>query len=288
MRWYLSLILVLAMLLVPVAALAEDPPPDETPVTEETPVVEETPIADEIPAVEETPVTEEIPAVEETPADEESVPVEEAPVVEQSPSTGDTVEGPALLFSEDFTTNSKRWNTTPKDNLRMFLQDGQYHMAVGKNDRIAQEVWSVLPGGKTFGDFVLQVEAAQVSGPDRNNYGVVFRHKDGNNYYKVVVSPIGAYRLYKYVDGTFIDIAGWTRSPAINLGTAVNVIKIAAKGHKFTLYVNGVELGTYTDTSLASGKIDLMAGTWNTNKAQAATNEGTEVAFDNLQVWEAK
>ncbi|MCL5025477.1 MAG: hypothetical protein M1531_03145 [Chloroflexi bacterium] len=59
-------------------------------------------------------------------------------------------------------------------------------------------------------------------------------------------------------------------------------------GHTLTFYVNGVELGTYTDTSFASGKINLMAGTWNLNKADAATNEGTEAVFDNLQVWEAR
>lgn len=92
MRWYLSLILILAMLFLPIVARAEDPLPDETTVTEETPALEETPVTEEIPAVDEVPVAEE-PVVEEVPASEEPVTEEEPALTEEAP--GATEPAPA-------------------------------------------------------------------------------------------------------------------------------------------------------------------------------------------------
>jgi len=103
---------------------------------------------------------------------------------------------------------------------------------------ISQEViFSALD--RKFTDMDLSVTAREVSGPDDNQYGVVFRFRDHNNYYAFFISGDGYYSLVKRENGVLRDISTWGESEAIAVGKAANTIRIVAQGDAFRFYVNG-------------------------------------------------
>jgi len=53
---------------------------------------------------------------------------------------------------------------------------------------------------------------------------------------------------------------------------------VACDGDRFTFYVNGEKLGTYTDNAFAAGDVGLAAG-----KFEEAGD--VHISFDNLKVW---
>lgn len=103
---------------------------------------------------------------------------------------------------------------------------------------ISQEViFSALD--RKFTDMDLSVTARVISGPDDNQYGVVFRFRDHDNYYAFFISGDGYYSLVKRENGALRDISTWGESDAIALGQASNTIRIVAQGDAFQFYVNG-------------------------------------------------
>ncbi|MBN2353072.1 MAG: DUF1080 domain-containing protein [Spirochaetales bacterium] len=109
-----------------------------------------------------------------------------------------------------------------------------------------------------FTDFAFEVKASKATGTLNNPVGVWFRCIDGNNGYCFNVAPDGEYSLWKMVGGSATAIASWASSSAILPGlNAWNTLKVTAGGSSLSIYVNDTLLGTYTDTSFASGKIGL-------------------------------
>ena len=103
---------------------------------------------------------------------------------------------------------------------------------------ISQEViFSALD--RKFTDIDLSVTAREVSGPDDNQYGVVFRFRDHDNYYAFFISGDGYYSLVKRENGVLRDISTWGESDAIAVGKGANIIRIVAQGDAFRFYVNG-------------------------------------------------
>ena len=92
---------------------------------------------------------------------------------------------------------------------------------------------------RKFTDMDLRVTARQLSGPDDNQFGVVFRYRDHNNYYAFFISGDGYYSLVKRKDGVLTDISTWGRSDAIAVGQAANAIRVVAQGDAFRFFVNG-------------------------------------------------
>jgi hypothetical protein len=108
-------------------------------------------------------------------------------------------------------------------------------------------------------DFVYKARLRMTSGDSGRAYGIRFRSDGTNeNRYGLNISNTGSYLFYKQVGGGFSSISGWTSSPAINTGFGVwNTLKVEANGNSFTLYCNGTQLGTWTDSSLTAGKPGL-------------------------------
>lgn len=103
---------------------------------------------------------------------------------------------------------------------------------------ISQEViFSELD--RTFNDMDLTVTARGISGPDDNQYGVVFRYRDNANYYAFFISGDGYYSLVKRENGVLRDISTWNMSDAILTGQDANTIRIVALGDEFRFFVNG-------------------------------------------------
>jgi hypothetical protein len=192
------------------------------------------------------------------------------------PTTMPAVAKGALLFSDDFTNNSAGWHTNADESAARSIDGGQYHVVVSKTSWLA---WGTPGADRRFQDFVLEVAANPVEGPESNGYGVLFRYSDNRNFYSLELSSVRAYRFHKKENDNWVTMTEWIKSGAIKGGNQVNTIRIAATGNSFSFYVNDTPLGTYADDSFASGNIALFAGTYK--------EAGVHVTFDELKIWEA-
>ncbi len=188
--------------------------------------------------------------------------------------------GPALTplpFTEDFSTTNNSWKTASDEAIKISQQDGALHFTINDLDTIA---WST-PKDKRFGDFVLDVDATQVDGPNDNTYGVIFRYQDDRNFYRLDISGDGYFAVFKRKDGTWNKVQDYTETPAVQQGNATNHLQVIAKGNQFTFNVNGQVVKTFSDSDFGNGNVGVTAGT-------LFDNAGVHIAFDNLTVSEVK
>ena len=188
--------------------------------------------------------------------------------------------GPALTplpYADDFSNPDGGWKTAGDEAIKISVQDGALHFTIDDLDTIA---WST-PKDKRFGDFVLDVDAIQVDGPDDNTYGVIFRYQDDRNFYRIDISGDGYFAVLKRKDGVWTKVQDYVETPAVKQGNAVNHLQVIAKGNQFTFNVNGETVKTISDGDFSSGDIGVTAGT-------LFDNAGVHIAFDNVSVSEVK
>lgn len=178
----------------------------------------------------------------------------------------------AVLFSEDFSVPSDRWDIYPGD-ARYF------NGAILVRDNIGGGSIFV-PYDRTFSDQSIRVETTLVGGTDDNWQTVACRFSPGANYYDLGISADGYYMLDVWVNGRRLSKSiGPTRSPHIRLGrNAVNVLQVDCVGDLLTLTVNGKVLAQLRDDHHTSGNIALSVN--------ALAGRFSEVAFDNLLVYQ--
>ena len=63
---------------------------------------------------------------------------------------------------------------------------------------------------------------------------------------------------------------------AIHTGDAANYVRVVCNGSTLTLYVNGQQVDSVTDTTFTEGDVGLIAGTFD--------SPDVEIAFDNFVV----
>jgi hypothetical protein len=185
----------------------------------------------------------------------------------QQPASGET------LFEDDFSNLTSGWDRiTDTDGLTDYV-DGKYKITVNIADT---DVWA--NPGKKFDNVVIKVTAAKVSGTDDNDYGVICRYVDSNNFYFFVISSDGYYGIGKVKDGKhqLVNREEMLPSEAIRRGEGNNTLQAVCDGSTLSFYVNGELLDTQTDAEFMTGDVGLIAGTFG--------EAGVEVTFDDFRV----
>ena len=177
-----------------------------------------------------------------------------------------------LLYSDDFSDPESGWDIREADDASTVYQNGAYHITVNDIDWVA---WGNPYA--YFTDFVLEVEATQVSGTDDNDVGVLLRYVDVDNFYRFEISGDGYYSFDLMEDDEWTTLIDWTDTPAIRQGNSTNTITVVCDGDLFTFYVNGEYLDECRDGTFAEGDIGLLAGT--------IEEAPVHIAFDNVRVY---
>jgi hypothetical protein len=181
--------------------------------------------------------------------------------------------GASLPWSDDFSSLGD-WQAESDAAAQVSISEGVLRIHVSAANQLA---WA--SAGRDLKDFHLTVEATQVAGPDDNEYGVLVRMQDAENFYRLSISGDGFFLVTKFVDGRQELISSnWLPAEAINLGEATNTIEAICRGDELTLVVNGVELARLQDGQFDHGDIGLYAGTF--------YETGVEIVFDDLLVTE--
>jgi len=189
-----------------------------------------------------------------------------------SPSVQQAASG-ETLFEDNFSNPTSGWDRIQDNDGKTDYVDGKYRIAVNTSDT---DVWA--NPGKKYGDVSLQVVAAKVSGTDDNDYGLICRYVDSENFYFLVISSDGYYGIGKVKDGKHILVNREEMLPSedIRKGEESNTIRADCVGSTLSLSVNGKLLDTQQDSEFLTGDVGLLAGTFG--------EAGVEVEFDDFKV----
>lgn len=214
----------------------------------------------------------------------ESVPTATPPPTETAapePTAAPTTPSPAdaaaptglPAFADDF-SQPGAWSLGEDAVQRTELVDGQFAFTLKEPDqfrflyditRRARNFYAALTGRGAACQF-------------RDRYGLIFRVRDGANYYQFEVDCDGRYRLAKVVDGTLTALKDWTPDPAVAAGPgAVNALAVRAEGDQLTVFVNGARVFEAADASFAEGSFGLYVG--------SSPAAGFTALFDDFRVW---
>ena len=185
-----------------------------------------------------------------------------------------TAEG-NILFSDDFSDNSKKWDQVNDTARSTDYFNGAYRITVNE---LSIDVWAI-PWKQSFTDAHLEVDATKNGGPDDNIFGVICRYIDADQFYYGVISSDGFYGIMKMTadDGLLLGRKNMAESSVIDRGSASNHIRFDCVGSNLTLHVNGTQVDQQTDTEYTAGNVGVLAGSFK--------EAGTDILFDNFFVY---
>lgn len=179
-----------------------------------------------------------------------------------------------ILFQDDFSSTSSGWSDLYRDDSGMTDYDqGGFRIQVLESNF---DYWA--NPNLSFTDTIVEVDAKKIGGPDDNDFGLICRYSDVENFYFLIVTTDGFYGIgkYRFGDQSLIGTENLYETDKVLAGDAVNKIKAECIGSTLRLYVNGTLLQEVTDTDLTSGDVGLIAGTFD--------DPGTDILFDNFVV----
>jgi hypothetical protein len=179
----------------------------------------------------------------------------------------------SVLFQDDFSDPLSGWDQVDVSDGVTDYVDGVYRIFVNTTNT---DVWA--NPGLSFNDSYVEVMATKVGGDNNNDFGLICRYQDENNFYFFIISSDGYYGIGKVVNGEQLLIGNDSMPPSevIRQGDESNHLRAGCVGSQLSLAVNGQILAEYEDTDFVSGDIGLLAGSFE--------NPGTDIHFDNLVV----
>lgn len=191
------------------------------------------------------------------------------PFLNAAPKEPDVPSG-SILFEDDFSRPVTGWNRLQVDGGTMDYDGGGYRFLV---NALNTNFWSTP--SRDFSDVRLEVDSGKLAGPDENRIGLLCRFNQAD-YYFFLISSDGFYGIGIFKDGkaTLLGQSEMQGSENIRQGMAINHLRADCTGDKLTLYINGFETASVQDSTLKSGDVGLLVGTFD--------QPGVDVIFDNF------
>lgn len=134
-----------------------------------------------------------------------------------------------ITFRDSFRDNT---SGLPNQGNTLY-QNGSYRVKAASS----QLSWGVYPASLiSLSDFSAEVNAQGIAGRE-GVYGLVFWHKDANNYFLLSVSGSGQYQVSQYNGGSYREIVPWTPTQGWRAGQS-NTLRIAANRGNLTITIN--------------------------------------------------
>jgi len=116
---------------------------------------------------------------------------------------------------------------------------------------------------RIFVNSEITVKVARIKGSDNNNFGIICRFQDSENFYAGQISSDGFAGIFKVEDGEYrlLGHQSMVPVPAIMGGSVENEIRFECIENTLALSVNNVLADSQQDDTFKSGEIGLIAGT---------------------------
>jgi hypothetical protein len=182
-------------------------------------------------------------------------------------------------FSDDFSdpTSGLIDEPTEQEWGRSYYQDGQYIFELNPAPGAIYDYYAA----PTLPDAFLMQAAASYSGAADNGYGLIFRVQVGeesDDFYAFRISGDGFYTVEKTENGQLATLIDWTPSSQIDQAEGTpNLLAVQGDGDAYALYINGRQVGAFTDDAYTGGTFGFMVDNYD-EKAPAT------FTFDDLAV----
>lgn len=140
------------------------------------------------------------------------------------------------IFSDDFSSNANTWSESKNEIVDFSFYDGKYYLEHKLNEKgYLTHIDKYFDSSK---DFEIETSLQHVSGDTNAPYGILWGKKD-TNYFQLLVTATGYYKVNRVINNTIEDIVKWEKSTSINLGVGkTNKIKIRKEGEYYKFYIN--------------------------------------------------
>jgi len=179
----------------------------------------------------------------------------------------------ALLFQDGFSDPSSGWDRIRSLEGMTDYEGDRYRIVVNAANA---DYWA--NPGLYFKDVQIEVDALKNAGTDDNDFGILCRYQDTENFYFLIISSDGYYGIGIVVDGhqKLLEPPQMYHSEAIYPGNAVNHMQAVCQGSRLALSVNGDLIAETYDSTFSDGDIGLIVGSFD--------EPGVDILFDNLSV----
>ncbi len=161
-----------------------------------------------------------------------------------------------ILLEDDFSDPNKAWYTGDEDGNSITNLGGIMEFTVIK------ESWLIWTESTLLytPDVVMEVDALLWDGDITNNYGLMCRYMDADNYYSLTIANDGYVEILKYVGGEAELLYGEMQLAAFDAD--LNHLTASCIGETLSLSVNGEFVVSVEDSSLDSGDVGMIVGTY--------------------------
>jgi len=197
-----------------------------------------------------------------------------APVATVMPTRRSATPAPGgVLFEDDFSDVGSGWDRVDDGDGGTDYFEGSYRIWA---DKPSVDYWA--NPGLVLQDVRISVAALKAAGPDDNDFGVICRYQDTENFYAFLISSDGFYGIEMFEGGErkMIGQNQMLSTPHIQQGQASNEMVVHCVGDHLSLYVNGEILADVRDATFEAGDVGLIAGTYD--------EPGVDIRFDDFVV----
>lgn len=202
----------------------------------------------------------------------------------QATATTQAILSATTILTEDFTTNDRGWWTGQESSdfsdREAQIVDGKYRISMTSKRDV---FWPVRIPQVTAANFWLGLEATIMDNPpDNAGFSIVFRANQNGDFYRVRFDNNNQYLVQLRVNEEWQTISGSLSEGNIQLAEGIaNTFGLLVQGTELSLYANGQQLTTLTDSTL-SGSSGISLGL---NLSEA--DQTLTVDFDNIVIKEA-
>jgi hypothetical protein len=184
----------------------------------------------------------------------------------------------SILLSDDFSARRSNWGTlTDSDSSIEYIEDA-LHMLIFTKDFF---VWS-SPNDKDYENVHLEVTVNNNDTDPTTAFGLLCAQQEEEwSFYYFVITPAGEYAIAKAVTGEadffLTNDNQWASSDLIAHNASSYRIGADCGNGTLTLYVDGEQIDSLSDTTYSIGKVGLL--TWSGEDVASA-----DVTFDDFLV----
>ncbi|MCD6576943.1 MAG: hypothetical protein J7K66_02890 [Anaerolineaceae bacterium] len=178
------------------------------------------------------------------------------------------------VFRDDFSDTKSGWKKITMDEGSAGYAKDTYQITVNVPDA---DIFTTY--ARIFGDSAIIVKAVRIGGSDNNNFGVICRFQDHDNFYAGQISSDGFAGIFKVENGEYqlLGHKNMVPVPSIMGGGGENEIRFECIEKTLTLTVNNSLADSQQDDAFSSGEFGLIAGTIDGNSGI--------FQFDDLEVF---
>ncbi len=185
------------------------------------------------------------------------------------------VGGDGSLYKDDFSSSGSGWSTFTSENSSVDYANGEYVMKVFTDQWF---VWG-SPGETSLSNVHIEATVKNVGNTADTSFGLMCNYASDTQHYYMGIDSQGYYAIAK-VDGTteifLTNDDEWAQSDAITKSAPSYRLGADCANGTLTLYVDGQQIDTASDSAFTTGDVGLFAWT------EAEIN--AEIHFDDLVV----